>query len=121
MHSLRFLTYLSLFLAALSGAWAEKWTRRATDKGESEAENILGKLGKVYLNGDGVKPDLEKAFGYYKTAADGGYVEAFYYVGTCYYYGNGVPEDKALAKSWIQKAADAGDKNADEFLRVNAF
>ena len=49
---------------------------------------------------------------WYRKAAEQGYAEAQFYLGLCYYYGNGVIQDKAEAIKWYLKAADQGDVKA---------
>lgn len=45
-------------------------------------------------------------------AAEGGDAAVQYAVGYMYYYGKGVPQDKALGKMWIDRAAAQGLEQA---------
>lgn len=40
-------------------------------------------------------------------------------LGQIYYHGEIVPQDKTLAKKWLQRAVDAGNEDAEEFLDEN--
>jgi TPR repeat protein len=43
-----------------------------------------------------------------REAAEGGSVNAQYYLGLCYIHGVGVPEDRAEAEKWWRRAAEQG-------------
>ena len=58
------------------------------------------------------KEDIETL----KTKADQGEAEAQYDLGGCYFYGEGVPEDKAEAVNWYRKAAEQGHAPAQFYL-----
>ncbi|MCR4598235.1 MAG: toll/interleukin-1 receptor domain-containing protein [Acetatifactor sp.] len=75
-------------------------------------------VGKIYANGWGnITRDLDKAFDYFKEAADEGYGVAAYEIGKLYdnsgYQGKGKEEDKEnpnydLARQWYDKATEYG-------------
>ena len=79
-------------------------------------------LGMIYYNGSGVTRSYEKAFEYLTQAANQNHAAAQYYLGTIYEYGYG-DTDKNLdtAKSWYQKAADQGQKDAAAKLTQKKF
>lgn len=69
-------------------------------------------LGKCYQEGKGVNKDPEKAFGYFKKAADLGHAESQEFVATQYYEGKDLEQDYKLAFDYFKKAADQGIVNA---------
>lgn len=75
------------------------------------------KLGKMYLDGNGVEKNNKTAFGYFKQAADAGNVDGMYWVGWCYRMGRGTKKDLDQAKQWWKKAAAAGHARAAEEVK----
>lgn len=71
---------------------------------------------------DGIKAwesqDFTKAHKLLGKAADAGNPEAQLMVGEMYGFGEGVPEDAAIAESWIRKAQAGGHKDATESLNT---
>jgi TPR repeat protein len=65
----------------------------------------------------GVKLDYQQAMNWYRKAADQGYADGQYQVGSFYEYGLGVGKDNDQAKVWYQKAADQGNEDAKAALR----
>ena len=61
--------------------------------------------------------DFKKAFKLYQNAADKGHTQAMYGLGTMYRNGQGVKKDDALALQWFKKAAEKGDKSAEEAVK----
>ena len=62
----------------------------------------------------------EMAFPWYQKAADAGLPYAMNLLGLAYLRGEGTEENAALAREWFEKAAQAGDVNAEknlEFLK----
>jgi uncharacterized protein len=55
---------------------------------------------------------LEKAFEYYKIAAEKGHCVAQYSLGVCYELGKGVEKNKAKAFEYYEKSAEQGDVDA---------
>lgn len=51
------------------------------------------------------------------SAAKHGSTEAMYELGMMYYSGDGVSKDERLAFKWLRRAADKGDKTAEELYR----
>ncbi|VEG89745.1 tetratricopeptide repeat protein [Legionella spiritensis] len=58
------------------------------------------------------------AFIHLKPEAEKGQPDAQYAVGYMYYYGQGVVEDRKKAWYWINKAANAGQPDALEALKI---
>jgi TPR repeat protein len=54
-----------------------------------------------------VVSDVAKAFKWFLKSAEAGDREGMFHAGRCYLKGIGVPADKALAKKWLTKAAEA--------------
>ena len=71
---------------------------------------LLGSM--YYFGGRGVPVDYSKSFELFQPAADGGSIDAMYYLGAMYDRGVGVEQDFGEALSWLQKAADVGHANA---------
>ncbi len=86
------------------------------DKGHARA---LGLLGFCYMNGVGVKEDIQEGFSLYKKAAEVGDVDAMRDLARCYEIGRGTDRDYFEAFSWYSKAAEAGD--ADAMLKLGMF
>lgn len=97
-------------------------------KKESELEkqiNLLAsgnitaatKLGKMYLDGNGVNKNNKQAFAYFKQAAEAGNLDGMYWLGWCYRYGRGTKKDLNQAKTWWTKAAASGHPIAAEDVK----
>lgn len=78
-------------------------------------------LGIAYYNGEEIYQNSEKAFRLFSQAANGGIVKAEYWLGICHYYGHGTAKDEQTAKAHFQKAAQAGDKDAQNALSTLTF
>ncbi|MCI8730869.1 MAG: sel1 repeat family protein [Lachnospiraceae bacterium] len=62
----------------------------------------ITELGRAsYVN----EEDYSQAVKYFSIAAEGGYAEAQYWLGHCYYYGDGVAENKTEGFKWYMKGA----------------
>jgi TPR repeat protein len=90
-------------------AEAEKWIRKAADKGIANAQNALGGL---YDDGLGVPQDKSLAVQWYQKAADQGLIASEFALAGAYYKGSGVPKDLPLSLRWLEKAAGQGDAEA---------
>jgi TPR repeat protein len=85
------------------------------DAGDTSAQM---KLGRAYLNGDGVAKDEAAAFKWYKKAAEQGNAEAHNLVGEMYRAGEGVDKNKEEALRWYHLSARQG--NADAMCNLGA-
>ncbi|PKC60436.1 kinase-like protein [Rhizophagus irregularis] len=65
-----------------------------------------------YTNGIGIEKNLEKAFYWYKKAAENGDKEAQFNLWVCYKEGIGVEKDEVKASYWYQKAVQQRFSNA---------
>lgn len=73
-------------------------------------------VGKMLLEGKGVKMDKAKGVDYLLRAAEAGMPMAEYYLGRCYSVGDGVNKDDAQAVKWYRSAAAAGNHYAQYAL-----
>ena len=75
-------------------------------------------MGRIYYQGEGVPIDYDKAFYWYKKAADQGEAIAQKNLGLLYYYGEGVTQNEAQAKYWFRKACNNGNQEGCENLKA---
>lgn len=75
------------------------------------------KLGKMFLNGDGVEKDIPKAVEWLKQAAMEENEFAEYALGRMYLFGLGVEKDLPLAMEYLRFAAAKGNEYAAELIR----
>jgi TPR repeat protein len=66
------------------------------------------RVGAQYELGAHVTKDLAQAAGWYRKAAEQGFVQAEHSLGILYEFGNGVPADSTTAAQWYRKAAEQG-------------
>ena len=124
---------------------AEQWFRRSAGAGNDFSEYALGKLlltqkrtvealewlgkaaehsnqfaryrlGIIYLAGESVPRDMEKALAYLTASADQGNQFAQYTLGKLYLLGRDVPPDREQAEEWLIRAAAQGNEYARFFL-----
>ena len=95
-------------------AEAVKWYVKSAENGNANGQFNAGDM---YENGKGVEKDYAKALLWYKKAAEKGHTGGMVAMGRFYENGYGVKKDLAEAKKWYQKAKDAGDDDADDFLK----
>ncbi len=69
-------------------------------------------LGNLYVQGKGVTQDYPEALERYRKAAQQGLPRAAYFAGLMLHEGRGVPQNKIEGRSWLEKAALAGDADA---------
>ena len=74
--------------------------------------NIEGRLGLMFLEGDGVRQNYDDALRYLTRAAGADDAEAQSALGSMYAKGLGVTRDYVQAEHWYRKAADQGDVDA---------
>jgi len=75
-------------------------------------------LGALYLTGKGGLPDAKLAGKYLADAAEDGYADAQSVYGMALYTGSFLPLDRTRGLYWLRKAAEQGDLEAFNFLRV---
>ncbi len=84
---------------------AAAWVRGAAECGVAAAQI---RLGRMLLDGSGVKPDEQAAFGWFARAADQGDAEAMNMVGRCHENGWGVPIELEAAAASYRASAEGG-------------
>ncbi|MGI9419146.1 MAG: tetratricopeptide repeat protein [Geminicoccaceae bacterium] len=91
----------------------ETLLRRASEDGHAGATTALGAS---ILSGNvrALRPAEGREL--LETAAEQGSTAAMSALGFAYHLGKGLPKDEPLSVEWLQKAADAGDRGAREFL-----
>jgi TPR repeat protein len=92
---------------------AVKQYRKAVKRGDNKAKFALGKL---YLDGQGVKKDSGKALKWFRGSAQGGYLEAQRMMAIMYDGNYSVKPDKVRAFKWYSIAAKSGDQEAEILL-----
>lgn len=93
------------------------WYEKAAEKGDADAQNIVGN---IYSNQDLNVLDLNKAFKYYQMSATQNHLYGMFNFGLCYATGDGCKVDISKAIEWIEKAANEGCSEAQEWLDNNA-
>lgn len=83
------------------------------DSGDAAAQV---QLGVNYCRGVGVSTDADKAFYWFKKAANQGHALGQYNLGLCYELGSGIRKNIKTAKKLYQKAADQGCGDARKRL-----
>lgn len=72
---------------------------------------VLGYLGVLYENGYGTEPDMGRAAGYYRLAAEAGLAPAQYNLGIGIIDGN-IAADGTSGMEWLRRAAEQGYQDA---------
>jgi TPR repeat protein len=83
--------------------------------------NAMYNLGLMYVDGDGVEQDYEKAAEWLEKAAKGDLAPAQYDLAALYKEGIGVKQSLSTAAFWLQKAAEAGMTNAELELGIALY
>lgn len=78
----------------------------AANRGSAAA---MAQLGFMYLDGEGVPKNLERAQGYFRQAAERGSYAGQLYIGGLYLFGEGVEADAGEARAWLEAAANQDD------------
>ena len=76
--------------------------RLATEYNDPSAQYLVGRN---YLNGNSVKPNVEEAIKWFEMAAKQNHIRALYQLGVIYLYGQGVKQNLSLAYKYLYKAA----------------
>ncbi len=96
---------------------AVRWLEKLAASGDKD-ERSYGRttLGLMYLKGEGVEQDFNRAFAYFGRAAIENDAAAQYNLGNMYFQGKGTPRDYAKAAEWYQKASRFGHVQAQHDL-----
>ena len=92
---------------------AKYWYDKSVNAGVKEAYNNLGAL---YLNGQGVKKDEQKAFRLFQKGAQKGDDAAKVNAAVLYAWGENVTHDKMKAYDYLKSALKAGKSEASGYL-----
>ena len=96
-------------------ALAKQWCGRAEAQGESAGAFNLGRM---YLEGWGVRSDIHTAMRWFEQSAAQGNQDAQVMLGKIYYRGmEGVLPNRAVAIGWFEKAMAQGDDEARRILQ----
>jgi len=99
------------------GKEAVKLLRLAAEKGNAEAQIMLGKIySKAFYGLIGVPRDAKEGTKWYRLAAEQGHIKAQFLLGSSYEFGNGVPENHKEAVKWYRLAAEQGDASSQSML-----
>lgn len=106
MYKLLKLLTLSFMLALAANVQAEQpAVQQTAEQGDAKAQ---AKLGAMYLLGNGMEKNDEKAAEWLLKAAKQGYLEAQVIIAAMYDSGLGVKNDVKQATGWYEKAAAQG-------------
>jgi TPR repeat protein len=94
------------------GASLPKACRPAADRGNAEAQDMLGTM---YDHGEGVPKNYSEAVKWYHRAADQGNADAQSHLGLMYAAGEGVPRDYVRAHKWLNLSAARGNNFAIKY------
>ena len=98
---------------------AVSWYEKAAAQGSQFAHYRLGKL---YLTGDGVPKDVERAVEHLTASAKRGNQYAQYTLGKLCLMGRDIPRDEEAARKWLTASAEQGNQYALFFLeRIGQF
>ena len=89
--------------------------RVRAEQGDAEAQY---RLGRMYLDGEGVAQDHVQSVAWFRKAAAQGHAKAQNNLGLAFEKGLGVPKDEAQAVEWYRKAAEQGEMIAQSNLGV---
>jgi serine/threonine protein kinase/TPR repeat protein len=135
------LIYLNGFGKPKDLGEARQWALKALTGGFDRAQEILDAIDTVekkqarlatpqpgeesyreafrYINGMGVKRDVEKGIQLLRDAANAGYGQAMNDIGALHLSGEaGIPLDRAMAAQWFRKAAAAGCTSSEYNLKL---
>lgn len=97
--------------AAFAGDF-ETALREFTVAAENGLDLAQYNLAILYFTGQGVEPDMEKAFHWTEAAALQGHINAQFNLGSLYLEGMGVGKDTAKGIEWFSRAGKAGHADA---------
>ena len=99
-------------------AFKEAMKRIEKNKSDAAAMTLVAE---IYRDGSGIRKNPVEAARWYKLAADRGDPQAQFQLAAAALRGEGIPEDRALAKSLLQKAAAQGHAGALYNLGIMAI
>ena len=93
--------------------------RQVTDAPAFEIYRALRRLNPspyMYYLKEGTGRDMKKAVPLLRKAAEQGYAEAQFYLGSILYNGEGVPRNREEGENWLRKSAAQGHIKAQQAL-----
>lgn len=87
------------------------WYKLAAKNNVPEAVSALGRL---YINGKGIEKDADRGFQLLNESADMGHLNSKLYLGYCYLYGLGTPQNTKQARTLFQKYFDSFNHAPDQ-------
>ena len=97
---------------------ALQWYERSASQGYGPAQFMAGYVHQMgHLLGDNIRPDLAKAVHWYQLAAAKDEMGAQFHLGCFKYFGIGVAKNVAEADALILKAANKGQRGAQQFMQ----
>ena len=88
------------------------WFEKAAQNGQNS--DASARIGILYLEGQGIPQDYDKAYKHLSQAANAGVPAAQYFLALMYEEGNGVSANPTMALSWYKKAANGGYYQAQQ-------
>lgn len=116
---LSFLLWIVACSSVAVAAQSDSAMLKRANRGDAEAQRIMGKRLFYGLNGTPVKRKI--AIQWFKKAAEQGDAQALCILGELYESGVNVKQDSERARSYYQKAAEAGSYKAKEKLAAAPF
>lgn len=117
---LNMLTFIFTFILSvnswavdLKGFKSSEDVIRSAKNGNVEAQVIFGHM---YMQGEGVKHDIQEALHWYQKAAEQGDADGQYFYGFMYYEGYGVVKNCEVVVDWMRKSAEQGNVSAQYIL-----
>ena len=94
------------------------WLTKSASLDDGAAQELLGVM---YLNGEGVDKDAQKAFDLLSKAANKGYTDSQYALALMYARGVDVPFDKEKALYWLNKSIATNKSHEEDKKEVLDF
>ena len=120
MRILNYILLTALLVSGCTSLFGEDYSKKSVQEllslakqGDAAAQYNLGL---AYNNGRGVRKNEQKAFWWWRVAAEHGDPTAQFYLGNMYRAGIGVPQDIQQAFKWYRKAAEQGVAKAQFYL-----
>lgn len=86
---------------------------KSAHDGNSEAQYLIGK---IFLEGKGMKANPEDAAYWFRKAAQNGHAPSQLAIAHCFMDGIGVQQDSRIAAEWFWRAAEQGNAEAAFYL-----
>ena len=104
--------YILLFCASPALSLTNEEITEIINKAKSGNSEAQYQLGRMYMDGEGVKQNDQKAIEWFRNSAEQGLAIAQNYVGLMYANGQGVKQNYQEALKWFRKAGEQGNAQA---------